>query len=140
MYKRQVMGVASMLVTRAVYAVEDAFERLPMHWMWWPAIGGVVVGLVGWYSPHTMGVGYDNIDRILQGDFAGSAVLVLSLIHISTTTRSTRSARPSGTPRPRTASSLPTRTSRRSSATRTPCTERGRSLCSIARSAPTSPA
>lgn len=77
-----VMGVASMLVTRAVYAVEDAFERLPMHWMWWPAIGGVVVGLVGWYSPHTMGVGYDNIDRILQGDFAGSAVLVFCLLKL----------------------------------------------------------
>ena len=37
-------GVASMLVTRAVYAVEDAFEKLPIHWMWWPALGGVVVG------------------------------------------------------------------------------------------------
>src|SRR5208337_4338196 len=71
-----VAGVASMLVTRAVYAVEDAFEKLPIHWMWWPAVGGVVVGVVGWFSPHTMGVGYDNIDRILQGDLTGSAVLV----------------------------------------------------------------
>jgi len=71
-----VMGASSVLVTRAVYAVEDAFEKLPIHWMWWPAMGGVVVGFVGWVSPHTMGVGYDNIDRILQGDLAGSAVLV----------------------------------------------------------------
>jgi chloride channel protein, CIC family len=71
-----VAGVASMLVTRAVYAVEDAFEKLPMHWMWWPAMGGVVVGVVGWLSPHTMGVGYDNIDRILQGDMTVGAVLV----------------------------------------------------------------
>ena len=66
-----VVGFASMLVTRAVYAVEDAFEQLPIHWMWWPAIGGVVVGVVGILSPHTMGVGYDNIDRILSGDLAG---------------------------------------------------------------------
>ncbi len=72
-----VAGVASMLVTRAVYAVEDAFENLPIHWMWWPAIGGVVVGLVGWVSPHTMGVGYDNIDRILQGALTTQAVIVL---------------------------------------------------------------
>jgi H+/Cl- antiporter ClcA len=71
-----VAGFASMGVTRAVYAVEDAFEKLPFHWMWWPAIGGVVVGVVGVFSPHTMGVGYDNIDRILSGDLAGPAVLV----------------------------------------------------------------
>jgi CIC family chloride channel protein len=75
-----VAGAASMLVTRAVYAVEDAFEKLPIHWMWWPALGGVVVGLVGWLSPHTMGVGYDNIDRILQGDLAGEAVVVFCLL------------------------------------------------------------
>ena len=71
-----VAGVASTVVTRAVYAVEDAFEKLPIHWMWWPAMGGVVVGVIGWLSPHTMGVGYDNIDRILQGDLTGEAVLI----------------------------------------------------------------
>ncbi len=71
-----VVGFVSMLVTRAVYAVEDAFEKLPLHWMWWPALGGVVVGGVGILSPHTMGVGYDNIDRILSGDLAGQAVIV----------------------------------------------------------------
>ena len=36
-----VMGVVAVIVTRAVYAIEDAFERLPIHWMWWPAIGAV---------------------------------------------------------------------------------------------------
>jgi chloride channel protein, CIC family len=74
------LGVASTLVTRAVYSVEDAFEKLPIHWMWWPAIGGVVVGLIGWLSPHTMGVGYDNIDHILSGDLAGEAVVVFCLL------------------------------------------------------------
>jgi H+/Cl- antiporter ClcA/CBS domain-containing protein len=71
-----IVGAVSMLVTRAVYAIEDAFERLPIHWMWWPTLGGLVVGLVGYFSPHTLGVGYDNIDRILQGDLAGQAVFV----------------------------------------------------------------
>lgn len=71
-----VAGVASMLVTRGVYAVEDAFEKLPIHWMWWPALGGIVVGVVGVISPHTMGVGYDNIDRLLQGNFTTQAVLI----------------------------------------------------------------
>jgi CIC family chloride channel protein len=77
-----VAGVASMLVTRAVYVVEDAFEKLPVHWMWWPAMGGVIVGLVGWLSPHTMGVGYDNIDRILQGDLMGQAALVFCALKL----------------------------------------------------------
>jgi CIC family chloride channel protein len=75
-----VIGLASTLVTRAVYAVEDAFEKLPIHWMWWPAMGGAVVGVVGYASPHTMGVGYDNIDRILSGDMAGNALVVFCVL------------------------------------------------------------
>jgi chloride channel protein, CIC family len=74
------LGVASTGVTRAVYLVEDAFDRLPIHWMWWPALGGVVVGLIGWFSPHTMGVGYDNIEHILSGDLAGHAALVFCVL------------------------------------------------------------
>src|SRR2546426_6458466 len=72
-----VIGVISVLVTRAVYAVEDAFEHLPVHWMWWPAIGSIAVGVVGYFAPRTLGVGYDNIDHILSGDFTVQAMLVL---------------------------------------------------------------
>ena len=75
-----VFGMASMLVTRAVYAVEDAFEKLPIHWMWWPALGGVVVGVVGHFAPHTMGVGYDNIDHILSGSWSTQVVAVLCIL------------------------------------------------------------
>jgi CIC family chloride channel protein len=74
------LGVASMFVTRAVYAVEDAFEKLPIHWMWWPALGGIAVGAIGHHSPHTMGVGYDNIDHILSGDLASEAALVFCVL------------------------------------------------------------
>jgi len=73
-----VVGVASVAVTRIVYAIEDAFDRLPIHWMWWPAIGAVAVGVCGYFAPHTLGVGYDNIDRILAGEVAGRALLVLA--------------------------------------------------------------
>jgi len=76
-------GLASMVVTRAVYAVEDLFEKLPIHWMWWPALGGLVVGLVGYYSPHTMGVGYDNIDAMLGGTLAGRAVVLFCLLKLA---------------------------------------------------------
>ena len=61
------IGLVSVWVTKIVYAIEDGFEKLPVHWMWWPAIGGLVVGIVGYYSPHTLGVGYDNIANILSG-------------------------------------------------------------------------
>jgi H+/Cl- antiporter ClcA/CBS domain-containing protein len=71
------IGMFSVLVTRAVYAVEDAFERLPLHWMWWPALGGIAVGAVGYIEPRTLGVGYDNITQILAGELAPRALLAL---------------------------------------------------------------
>ncbi len=71
------IGVVSVFVTKTVYAVEDGFEKLPVHWMWWPAIGAVAVGIIGYFAPHTMGVGYDNIDNILSGNLTGEALVVL---------------------------------------------------------------
>ncbi|MEA3187791.1 MAG: chloride channel protein family [Chthoniobacter sp.] len=60
------VGVAAAFVSRAVYWVEDQFERLPVHWMWWPAIGAVGVGLIGYVAPRTFGVGYNNIEEIVS--------------------------------------------------------------------------
>jgi H+/Cl- antiporter ClcA/CBS domain-containing protein len=71
------VGVASVWVTKGIYYVEDLFEKLPIHWMWWPAIGGVAVGVVGVVAPHTMGVGYDNIEHIVSGELAGQAMITL---------------------------------------------------------------
>lgn len=70
-------GFASIFVTRAVYFVEDAFEHLPIHWMWWPALGGLSVGIIGYFFPKTMGVGYDNIEHIITGSILGKALLAL---------------------------------------------------------------
>ena len=75
-----VLGVFAVWITRAVYAVEDLFERLPVHWMWWPALGGLAVGTVGYFAPHTLGVGYDNIQHILAGQIVGRALLVLCIL------------------------------------------------------------
>jgi H+/Cl- antiporter ClcA len=61
-------GALSALLTLGVYAAEDLFKRLPIHWMWWPAIGGVFVGLGGFIFPQALGVGYDTIGKLLQGD------------------------------------------------------------------------
>jgi H+/Cl- antiporter ClcA/CBS domain-containing protein len=71
------LGLASAAVTRIVYAIEDAFERLPIHWMWWPAIGAVAVGIVGYFAPRTLGVGYENISELLSGNMALNAILFL---------------------------------------------------------------
>jgi H+/Cl- antiporter ClcA/CBS domain-containing protein len=71
------IGVFAIGVTKLVYAIEDGFEKLPVHWMWWPAIGGVAVGIVGYFAPHTLGVGYDNIENILSGKLVGQAVFIL---------------------------------------------------------------
>src|SRR5205823_52216 len=54
--------------TGAVYASEDAFQHLPIHWMWWPMIGGLVIGIGGLFFPQALGVGYDVIGDLLQGD------------------------------------------------------------------------
>jgi H+/Cl- antiporter ClcA len=72
-----ICGVAAIFVTRAVYGIEDAFEKVPLHWMWWPALGAIVVGVVGLISPHTLGVGYDNIEHIIGGGLVGRALLGL---------------------------------------------------------------
>ncbi len=71
------IGLAAVIITRMLYRIEDAFERLPVHWMWWPAIGAVCVGVVGWYEPRTLGVGYDNITAVLSGEIVGMALLGL---------------------------------------------------------------
>jgi chloride channel protein, CIC family len=73
------VGVVSVGVTELLYRIEDLFERLPVHWMWWPAIGGLVVGLVGLEAPRTLGVGYDNISGFLSGTLAGRALLLLGV-------------------------------------------------------------
>ncbi len=65
-----VCGIASGLLTGMVYAAEDAFKLLPIHWMWWPVIGGLVVGIGGVFDPNALGVGYANIGALLHGTTA----------------------------------------------------------------------
>lgn len=72
-----VMGVVAAAVTWILYAIEDTFERLPIHWMWWPAMGAVVVGVVGYFAPRTLGVGYENISAILSDRWTTQAICVL---------------------------------------------------------------
>ena len=74
-----VIGFISLGLTKIVYFIEDSFEKLPIHWMWWPAIGGLAVGLIGYFAPHTLGVGYDNIITILSGTLSLMLIVRLCL-------------------------------------------------------------
>lgn len=75
-----IIGLLAVGVSKAVYLVEEGFEKLPVHWMWWPAIGGLMVGVIGYFSPHTLGVGYENITDVLSGSLPMKVVLSLCLL------------------------------------------------------------
>jgi chloride channel protein, CIC family len=73
-------GALSALLTMSVYAAEDAFQHLRIHWMWWPAIGGLVIGLGGLIFPQALGVGYDTIGGLLQGSVTTRVILGVLLV------------------------------------------------------------
>lgn len=73
-------GLLSGLLTRLVYACEDGFLKLPVHWMWWPMLGGLVVGIGGLADPRALSVGYGNITQMLQGALTSGSALKLLLV------------------------------------------------------------
>ncbi|EJC72109.1 chloride channel protein EriC [Rhizobium leguminosarum bv. trifolii WSM2012] len=75
-----ISGLQSGLLTTLLYRIEDLFEALPIHWMWWPALGGLVIGLGGLIEPRAMGVGYDIIDGLLNNRLLAPAVLSILLV------------------------------------------------------------
>jgi chloride channel protein, CIC family len=75
-----IAGAASALLTLAVYASEDSFRKLPIHWVWWPAIGGLVIGVGGLLQPRALGVGYNSIDSLLLAQLGLTVVLSLIIV------------------------------------------------------------
>lgn len=75
-----VSGLQSGLMTKLLYKIEDLFETLPIHWMWWPALGGLVVGLGGLIEPRALGVGYDIIADMLGNHIVAKAVIAILLV------------------------------------------------------------
>ena len=73
-------GGLSALLTIAVYGAEDAFFHLPIHWMWWPAIGGLVIGIGGVIFPQALGVGYDTIAQLVQGHITTSVIAGILIV------------------------------------------------------------
>jgi CBS domain-containing protein len=73
-------GALSAMLTFAVYASEDAFTHLPIHWMWWPAIGGLVIGIGGLIFPQALGVGYSTIGALLNGSVTTQVIFGILLV------------------------------------------------------------
>ena len=75
-------GIVSMIMTKLVYLTEDAYSALPIHWMWWPAIGGAIVGIGGWFVPAALGVGYPTIGAMVNGRLAVEMVIGIIVVKI----------------------------------------------------------
>ena len=73
-------SLVAALLSSTLYRIEDVFHRLPIHWMWWPALGAVVVGFGGLIDPRVLGAGYDNIQKLLDGSVLGRALLLLLVV------------------------------------------------------------
>ncbi|MDE2239073.1 MAG: chloride channel protein [Rhodospirillales bacterium] len=73
-------GFGSAILTAMVYATEDWFTRLSLHWMWWPALGGIAVGVGGLIDSRALGVGYSDIAQLLAGQVAGLSALRLMTV------------------------------------------------------------
>jgi H+/Cl- antiporter ClcA len=71
-----IVGVAAACITRLTYGIEDLFEHLPIHWAWWPAIGALFLGVIGYFEPRVLGIGYENITAIINGQLVGATLAV----------------------------------------------------------------
>jgi len=72
-----VCGLAAVALSKALYWVEDSFEKLPLDELWWPAIGALALGVIGFFVPRVFGVGYDTIGDILNGQLVWKLLLVV---------------------------------------------------------------
>jgi H+/Cl- antiporter ClcA/CBS domain-containing protein len=76
-------GGLAWVMTRCVYGAEDLFGRLPLHWSWWPALGGLLVGVGGLIEPRALGVGYETIGAELAGELALGTLAVLLVVKLA---------------------------------------------------------
>ncbi|SCW34857.1 H+/Cl-antiporter ClcA [Sphingobium faniae] len=75
-----IVGLEATLLSTALYRIEDLFHRLPVHWMWWPAIGAVVVGIGGLIDAHVLGAGYASIEALLAASLPLRVVAALLVV------------------------------------------------------------
>jgi CIC family chloride channel protein len=76
-------GIAAIGFSKALYWTEDQFEKLPIHDMWWPAIGALGLGIIGYFVPRVLGVGYDTISDILNAKMLLGGLLAVMVFNLS---------------------------------------------------------
>ena len=74
-----ICGLAAVVLSKALYWVEDTFEKLPIDELWWPAIGALGLGVIGFFVPRVFGVGYETIGDILNGNLAWKLLLIVMI-------------------------------------------------------------
>ena len=74
-----ICGVAAVGFSKALYWIEDQFEKLPVDELWWPAIGALGLGVIGYFVPRVLGVGYDTIGDILNARLGLELLLVVMI-------------------------------------------------------------
>lgn len=77
-----VSGFVAWALTKAVYGAEDTFKKLPIHWAWWPAIGGLIIGIGGLIEPRALGVGYDTIADELAGTLTAGTLISIFVVKL----------------------------------------------------------
>lgn len=92
-----IIGVGAVILTRTVYLIEHLFSHVPIHWMWHPAIGAVLVGVIGYLAPRTFGSGYFNIDDLLSQKLTLGAIAFLGIMKFLSWTISLGSGTAGGT-------------------------------------------
>lgn len=75
-----ITGLLAAILSFILYRIEDGFHRLPIHWMWWPALGAVVVGIGGLFDIRVLGAGYGVIQQLVDGNLLVKAVLLLLVV------------------------------------------------------------
>src|SRR5580765_4214494 len=72
-------GLGAVGFSKVLYWTEDQFDKLPVDELWWPAIGALGLGIIGYFVPRVLGVGYDTIGEILNGELALKLLVVVML-------------------------------------------------------------
>ena len=73
-------GLQAAGLSTLLYKVEDLFHKLPFHWMWWPLVGAVAVGIGGAIEPRALGTGYESIHAVLHGELPPAGLFSLLLV------------------------------------------------------------
>ena len=73
-------GLIAVALSKSLYRLEEWFHQLPVHWMWWPALGSLVVGVGGIIQPRVLGAGYASIQNLLDGSLAINIIVSLLLV------------------------------------------------------------